>query len=66
MENKLLTFLKVCTVLGVLIVGVLLLLNGYPQLLIGSVCAFIGYFILKEIIKKVVYDVLEEHKLIKK
>lgn len=64
--NKLLTLLIVFNVLGVLIVGVFLLLKGYPQLLIGSVCTLIGYLILKAIIKKVVYDVLEENKLIKK
>lgn len=55
---------KVLLFLGSIGLGVYFLTLGEPKLLIWVVGIYIGLFILKQIIRNVVYEVLKEYKLI--
>jgi len=55
---------KVLLFLGSIGLGVYFLTLGEPKLLIWVISIYIGLFILKQIIRNVVYEVLKECKLI--
>lgn len=55
---------KVLLFIGSIGLGVYFLTLGEPKLLIWVVGIYIGLFILKQIIRNVVYEVLKEYKLI--
>ena len=55
---------KVLLFLGSIGLGVYFLTLGEPNLLIWVISIYVGLFILKQIIRNVVFDVLRECKLI--
>ncbi len=62
--DNLIKIFKVLVFIGSIGLGVYFLTLGEPKLLIWVISIYIGLFILKQIIRNVVYEVLKECKLI--